>query len=191
MVYVGYGSGGIAIIDPMKRQKIADVKLPEHPEGFQIDYNLKKLFVNVPDAKQIDVIDLNTAKVIANWATEYNANFPMAIDESAHVIFVGYRHPARLVAIDENTGKTIAVTDLIGDCDDLYYDNRSKKVYASGGSGAINIYLFDHSSFKQIASIETRSGARTSLLIPALNTFILAERAGGNEPAQLSVFNAK
>jgi DNA-binding beta-propeller fold protein YncE len=190
-IYVGYGSGGIAVIDPLKYQKTADIKLPEHPEGFQIDYGLKKLFVNVPDAKQIDVIDLNSAKVIANWKTEYNANFPMAIDESTHIIFVGYRHPARLVAIDENTGKTIAVSDLIGDSDDLYYDQRSKKIYASGGSGAINIYKFENSGLKQIASIETRSGARTSLFIPALNTFILAERAGGNEPARLSVFNIK
>jgi len=190
-VYVGYGSGGVAIIDPMKHQKVAGVKLPEHPEGFQIDYNLKKLFVNVPGAKQIDVIDLNSAKVIANWKTEYNANFPMAIDEPTHIIFVGYRHPAKLVAIDGNTGKTIAATELIGDSDDLYYDSRSKKIYASGGNGAINIYLFDHSSFKKTASIETRSGARTSLLISALNTFIVAERAGGSEPAQLSVFHIK
>ena len=190
-IYVGYGTGGIAIIDALKHQKIADVKLSEHPEGFQIDYYLKKLFVNVPDANQIDVIDLNSSAVTAKWKTEYSANFPMAIDESAHIVFIGYRHPARLVAIDGNTGKTIAATDLIGDCDDLYYDNRSKKIYASGGSGAINIYLFEHSGFKQTASIETRSGARTSLLVPALNTFILAERAGGNKPAQLSVFNIK
>jgi hypothetical protein len=190
-IYVGYGAGGIAIIDPLVHQKIADIKLPGHPEGFQIDYGLKKLFANVPDANQIDVIDLNNAKVIANWKTQYSANFPMAIDESAHIIFVGYRHPAKLVAIDENSGKTIAVSDLIGDSDDLYYDQRSKKIYASGGSGAINIYKFENSALKLIAIIETRSGARTSLLIPALNTFILAERAGGNEPAQLSVFNIK
>jgi hypothetical protein len=115
----------------------------------------------------------------------------MAIDELNHIIFIGYRHPAKLVAIDENTGKTIAATDLIGDADDLYYDSSSKKIYASGGSGAVNIYLFENSSFQQIASIATRPGARTSLLIPTLNTFILAERAGGNEVAQLSIYKTK
>jgi len=190
-IYVGYGSGGIAEIDPAKHVKTADIKLPEHPEGFQLDKALRKIFVNVPDAHQIDVIDLKSGGVVAKWKTDYSANFPMAIDESSHIIFIGYRHPAKLVAIDEGTGKTIALSDLVGDADDLYYDGRSKKVYASGGSGAINIYLFEKSTFKQIASVSTRSGARTSLLIPALNGFVLAERATGNEAAQLSVYNTK
>ena len=190
-IYVGYGSGGIAEIDPVTHQKMADIKLPEHPEGFQLDKSLKKIFVNVPGANQVDVIDLESAAIVANWKTEYGANFPMAIDQSNHIIFVGYRHPAKLAAMDENTGKTVAVTDLIGDADDLYYDSRSKKVFASGGSGAINIYLFENFVFKQLASIPTRSGARTSLLIPTLNKLILAERATGNEPARLSVYNTK
>jgi hypothetical protein len=190
-IYVGYGSGGIAEIDPVKHQKTEDVKLPEHPEGFQLDRTLKRIFVNVPDANQIEVIDPKSSEVIAKWKTEYNANFPMAIDESSHIIFIGYRHPAKLVAIDENTGKTIAVADLIGDADDLYYDSQSKKIYASGGSGAINIYLFEKSAFKLIANIATRPGARTSMLIPSMNIFILAERATGNEGAQLSVYNIK
>jgi len=190
-IYVGYGSGGLAVIDPVKHQKTADIKLPGHPEGFQLDKALEKIFVNVPDANQIDVIDQKSAEVIANWKTEYNANFPMAIDESSHIIFIGYRHPAKLVAIDENTGKTVAVADLIGDADDLYYDSQSKKIYASGGSGAINIYLFEKPAFKQIANIVTRPGARTSMLIPTMNIFILAERATGDEPAQLRIYNTK
>jgi len=190
-IHVGYGSGGIAEIDPVKHQKTADIKLPGHPEGFQLDKGQKKIFVNVPDANQIDVADVEKGEIIARWKTEYNANFPMAIDEPDHIIFIGYRHPAKLVAIDENTGKTVAVTDLTGDADDLYFNKESKKIYASGGSGAVNIYSFEKAAFKQIASIPTRSGARTSLLIPALNTFVLAERAAGNETAQLSVYRIK
>jgi len=190
-IYVGYGSGGIAKIDPIRRQKTADIKLPGHPEGFQLDKSLKKIFVNVPDANQIDVIDLKSREVVAKWKTDYNANFPMAIDESRHIIFIGYRHPAKLVALDENNGRTIAATDLIGDADDLYFDGRSKKIYASGGGGAINVYLFENSAFRQITAVATRSGARTSLLIPALNTFILAERATGNDAAQLNFYKTK
>ena len=190
-IYIGYGSGGIAEIDPIRRQKTTDVKLPEHPEGFQLDKSLKKIFVNVPDANQIDVIDLKSREVVAKWKTDYNANFPMAIDESRHIIFIGYRHPAKLVALDENNGRTIAATDLIGDADDLYFDGRSKKIYASGGGGAINVYLFENSAFRQITAVATHSGARTSLLIPALNTFILAERATGNDAAQLNFYKTK
>jgi DNA-binding beta-propeller fold protein YncE len=190
-IYVGYGEGGIAIIDVVKHQKIADIKLDAHPEGFQLDKELRKIYVNVPDANQIDVIDLNSQKVTEKWKTEYGANFPMAIDIKDHVIFVGFRHPAKLVATDAKTGKLISATDLTGDADDLYYDSQSGKIYASGGSGTISIYQFEKSGIKQIGSITTRNGARTSLLIPQLHNFILAERASDGNTAAIQVYKTK
>ena len=187
-IYVGYGEGGIAVIDAIQHKKIADGKLPAHPEGFQIDTKLDRLFVNVPDAGKIVVFSLSDMKIIAEWKTEFRANFPMSIDEKDHIIFIGYRRPGKLVAINETNGQTIATTDLIGDVDDLYFDERANKVYASGGGGAINIFSFRNSGFEQIASIPTRTGARTSLLLPNLDLFLLAERSNGTQPAQLSIF---
>ena len=32
-IYLGYGSGALAVIDPAKMQKIADIKLDAHPES--------------------------------------------------------------------------------------------------------------------------------------------------------------
>jgi len=187
-IYVGYGNGGIAVVDAVDRQKIADLKLTGHPEGFQLDKQINKLFVNVPDANQIDVIDLEELKIIARWKTEYGANFPMTVDVSHHIVFIGYRHPGKLVAINAMTGKSIAIADLISDVDDIYFDSSTNKLYASGGGGAINIFSFNNSKFTQIADIPTKTGARTSLLIPQLNTFVLAERAGGG-PARLQVYS--
>ncbi len=187
-IYIGYGNGGIAVIDAQKHEKIADVQLPAHPEGFQLDKRLDKLFVNVPESEQIDVIDLKNWKVSEKWKTTYGANFPMAIDPVDHILFIGYRHPGKLVALDAVTGKTITTADLITDVDDLYFDSRTKKVYASGGGGAINVYLFNNSQLKQVANIPTRNGARTSLLVPSLNIFVLAERASEGKEAQLQIF---
>src|SRR5262249_1166105 len=34
-VYVGYGAGALAVIDPVTRMKIKDIALPAHPESFQ------------------------------------------------------------------------------------------------------------------------------------------------------------
>jgi hypothetical protein len=36
-VYVGYGSGGIAVIDPVTLRKTADLPLKGHPESFQVE----------------------------------------------------------------------------------------------------------------------------------------------------------
>jgi hypothetical protein len=50
---VGYSGGGLAIIDPVRKEKLTDVRLPAHPEGFQLDVERGLAFVNVPDAQQL------------------------------------------------------------------------------------------------------------------------------------------
>ncbi|HTO81098.1 MAG TPA: hypothetical protein VMQ73_02640, partial [Methylomirabilota bacterium] len=55
-VVVGYGAGGLAVIDPAARTKLADVPLPVHPEGFQLAPDGKRAYVNLPDAWQAAVV---------------------------------------------------------------------------------------------------------------------------------------
>src|SRR5213078_2109635 len=66
-VVVGYGSGGLAILDPGTRARIGNAALPAHPEGFQLDATAGRAFVNVPDAGQIAVVDLQAARQVATW----------------------------------------------------------------------------------------------------------------------------
>ncbi|MCR8560862.1 hypothetical protein KXD93_24610 [Mucilaginibacter sp. BJC16-A38] len=46
-IYVGYGSGGIAIIDAGSHKQVGDIPLTAHPESFQLDAKANKLWVNV------------------------------------------------------------------------------------------------------------------------------------------------
>jgi hypothetical protein len=113
----------------------------------------------------------------------------MALDKENHQVFVGFRHPAKLLVLDGATGKQNSLLPMAGDADDLYYDQASKEVFVSGGDGHINIFRNQGSnSFKQVANIPTRSGARTSLLIPELKLFVLAARAEAGRPAGILVF---
>ena len=57
-VVVGYGSGALVRIDPVSMSKLADIKLPAHPEGFQLESTTERVFVNLPDVQQIGVADL-------------------------------------------------------------------------------------------------------------------------------------
>lgn len=188
-IYVGYGEGGIAIIDATTHKQTGDIKLPAHPEGFQLDKGLNRLFVNVPDAQMIGVIDLKESKLISRWSTgNLRSNFPMAIDVSSHELFIGYRHPATLVVLNAQTGTQISSNEMTKDADDLYYDATAKRVYISGGGGAIDIFEQQGKGWKQISHIPTRSGARTSLFVPSLHFFVLAERAEGNREAEVVVY---
>lgn len=190
-IFVGYGEGGIAIIDANTHRQTADVKLPAHPEGFQVDGKAKTIWVNVPDKNMFAVIDLAQLKLVKSWKRNSpSANFPMSIDVQNHRAFIGYRQPAKLVVVDMITGKDITTHNMVSDVDDLYYDSNNKRVYISGGGGFINIFQQDAAgSFTQITNMPTRSGARTSLLIPQLRLFVLAERAESGNPARLLVYH--
>ena len=99
-IVVGYGSGALAILDPARRAVVRTIALDAHPEGFQIDGEGRKAFVNVPDAHKIAVVDLDPGQVLANWRAAHLANFPMALGHDAATVGIVYRVPARLVALD-------------------------------------------------------------------------------------------
>ena len=189
-IYVGYGSGGIAIIDAANHKQVGDIPLPAHPESFQLDTKENKLWVNLPGSGMIGVAGLKQLKLNAKWSKLLpRANFPMAYDELQHRIIVGYRIPAKLTVYESETGREIFSAPMVGDVDDLYWDAKSKSVYISGGGGAIDIFKQSNdSTYKLIAHIKTRDGARTSLLVPELNLFLIAARASGVQKAALLVY---
>jgi hypothetical protein len=118
--WVGYGDGGLAAIDPQSGKQVADVKLDAHPESFQLETKGKRIFVNVPNAGHVAVVDRGTGAVIERFRLNgARANFPMALDEADHRLFIGCRNPAKLLVLDTETGKTVATLDIVGDTDDL------------------------------------------------------------------------
>lgn len=195
-IYVGYGSGGIAVINADTHKQKGNIQLPSHPEGFQIDKKNNLLYVNLPASGVIGVADLKKLKLIYSWGKNYRTgNFPMALDQEENKLFIGYRHPGKLVVIDTKTGNRVSVSDLTNDSDDLFYEGISKRVYVSCGGGYtrlgfINIFQLENMSvnYKQIANIPTRNGARTSLLIPQLKLFIVAEPSVFSHDAELMIY---
>ena len=178
-VIVGYGSGGLAIIDPQKKLKIGDIKLAAHPESFQLDLASGRIFVNVPDAGQIAVVDLAEAKQVASWTVPgLRANFPMAIDGAGTALAVVFRHPAKLVLLSTTTGAPTQQLDTCGDADDVFFDAMRRRIYVSCGAGAVDVFQADAAGYRPLTRVETSSGARTSLFVPELDRLYIAARAG-------------
>ena len=176
---VGYGSGGLAIIDPDKRSKIGDIKLAAHPESFQLDAASGRIFVNVPDAGHIAVVDLTAGKQVASWTVSgLRANFPLAIDGSGALVAAVFRDPAKLVLLDPKTGAATQRLDTCGDADDVFVDAKRRQIYVSCGAGAVDVFETDATGYRPVARIETSSGARTSLFVPELDRLYIAARAG-------------
>ena len=178
-VVVGYGRGGLAVIDPISRVQVADIELPGHPEGFQIDPDTGRAYVNLPDARQIAVVDLAGKRISATWKrTGASANFPMALSVPQGLLATVFRNPARLALLNRGTGAAVASLAACGDADDVFFDERAHRVYVSCGSGNIAVYQQGSGGYSPTASVRTSSGARTSLFVPDLNRLFVAARAG-------------
>jgi YVTN family beta-propeller protein len=187
-VIVGYGKGAIAIIDPATRTKAADIRLKGHPEGFQIDETGSQVFVNVPDAPDIEVVELATGAKRSLPTDGLRSNFPMAIDAEAHRVLVVFRSPPTLMALSSQDGRVAAKLETCGDADDVFVDAKRRRVYVSCGEGVVDVLGQREAGYARLARVPTISGARTSPFVPELDRLFVAARATSNEPAAIWVF---
>jgi YVTN family beta-propeller protein len=188
-IFIGYGSGALAVIDPAARSKVGDIPVKAHPEGFQIDPDTSQIFVNVPDAHGIAVVDRASQKQTGKWPIpDHGANFPMALDPVRRQVLVIFRAPAELGVFSMTGGKLIATAETCGDADDLFIDAKRGRVYVSCGSGFLDVLEAKGTAYRRIARIPTVSGARTSFFVPELDRLLVAVRTSTAEPAAIWVF---
>ena len=188
-VLVGHGSGALAVIDPVSRVLIADIALKGHPESFQIAQDGQHIFVNIPDNREIAVIDSLQRQQLASWKPEaLHANFPLAVDEGGHLVLAVFRSPPTLGVFDAMTGALLSSADTCGDSDDLFLDTQRARLYISCGEGYIDVMSAQQSGYARVARIATIRGARTALWLPAIDRLLLAVRATGSEPAAIWVY---
>ncbi|MBZ5582848.1 MAG: hypothetical protein LAQ30_11735 [Acidobacteriia bacterium] len=194
VLWVGYGSGALGALDAASGKRAGDVKLDAHPESFQLEKSGARIFVNAPDAAEIEVVDRERRAVAAKWPVKAaGANFPMALDEADHRLFVGCRRPARLLVLDtENSGALVAELPCAGDADDLFYDAARKRVYVIGGEGSISVFeQRSPDDYRLLAKVATAEGARTGLYVPEWSRLFVAVRQRAAGAAEIRVFRAE
>ena len=194
--YVGYGGGAgaaLGVIDLKTDTQVADIKLSSHPESFQLEKNGERIFVNVPDSREVAVVDRNKGSVVATWPIRGTSeNFPMALDEADHRLFVGTWSPPRLLVLDTETGKTVANLGSVGDADDIFYDAKAKRIYVSGGDGAIRVFAQkDANHYESLGEVSTAEGARTSLFVAESGRLYVAVPDYGGQQAAIRVYEAE
>jgi DNA-binding beta-propeller fold protein YncE len=192
-IYIGFGSDGIAIVSAPDGKQIGSIRLSAHPEAFALEKQGKRIFVNVPDARHVAVIDREKGEVINTWGTDLAlANFPMALDEANHRLFVGCRLPSRLVVLNTDSGDVVAKIDISSDSDDVFYDSKRRRIYAICGAGKVDIINQpDANTYKAFAQVNTASGSRTGLFVPAQNTLFVAVPHRGSQQAEIRCYRVQ
>lgn len=200
-VYVGCGddekTSAIAMIDAVTNQRLPEeYKLGGEPESFQLEKSGTKIYVNLPELKQIVVIDRAT-KQIARWPLKgVESNFPMALDEADHRLFVGVHVPPRLAVYDTRSGRLVSLLPAVQDSDDLYFDADRKRVYMPGGEGFISVFqMTDPDHYRSLGKIPTAIGAKTAGYYgkqgKGFDRFYLAVPARGGESAEIRIYTVQ
>jgi DNA-binding beta-propeller fold protein YncE len=193
-IYVGYGEGAIAVIDPITNKRLPkEYKFEGHPEGFQLETKGPRIFVNVADTKNIQVINRQTGKIVS-WALPngHSANFPMVLDEANHRVFVGTRKPSRLTVFDTDSGKVVASLPTAGDMDDMFYDTDRKRIYVAGGEGFLSVVQqVDADHYTDMGKFPTAIGTRTGVWYAKRDRLYIAAPPSGVLGARLLVFEAQ
>jgi DNA-binding beta-propeller fold protein YncE len=192
-IYVGFGSGGIGMINAVDGKQIGSIKLSAHPEAFELEKQGSRIFVNLPNVRQVAVIDREKGVVIATWKTNGAfGNFPMAFDEIDHRLFIGCRMPSKLVVLNTESGDLVAKIDISGDPDDVFYDSKRHRIYAICGAGKIDIIeQTDANNYKTHSKIDTANGARTGLFVPERDNLLVAVPHRGSQAAEIRCYQVK
>ena len=188
-LYLGYGEGALGVIEPTSMTLVASVSVGGHPESFRLEENGPRVFVNVPQRREILVVDRQQRSILTHIALGgLLDNYPMSLDESGHRLFVGVRQPAQLLVFDTNSGQRIAAVACAGDTDDLFYDARRQRVYVIGGEGYVDVFdALPSSKYGRLERVATRAGARTGLWSNELDRLFVAWPARNGKPAAIQV----
>ena len=187
-LYVGYGRG-LAVLDARSLGILQRTALPGHPEAFELSE--RRVYVNVPGADAVVVLDRGSGQTLATWPLPHGSmNFPMALDEADHRLFVATRRPAGLHVFDTQTGRKVVEKPLCGDADDLFWDAQRHRLYAICGEGKVAVLTRRSADeYELVASIGTAPGARTGLFEAGLERLFVAAPARDGHGAAVLIYS--
>jgi WD40 repeat protein len=201
----GLKDGALAILDTAGK-KLGQIPTDGHPESLAVEASGTRVFTNVPDKKEIVVGDLGNYGVLAHWALPGCENYPMALDEAHHRVFVMCRAAGTVLAIDSDSGKQVESMLLTpsASSDDMFYDAGKRRIYVLArmlqkdnprvpGPGIIEVFQQkDPDHYEKIESVQSGFAAQTGLFVPEWNKLFVATRAQpGGAASEILVYETK
>jgi hypothetical protein len=193
-VYVTHDDRALTAFDAETFAVKGTAKLPGPPEAFQIDPGRRRLYVNTHDPAQVAEVDADTLEVLAKHPlSRARGNYPLALDPAGRRAFVGCREKPMIVALDLDTDREVAAVDIPGDVDDLFYDAKRKRIYATCGEGFVAVVRRgDGDRYELAEKIPTARLARTGLFEPdGGRLYVVLPRGEGRDGPALRVYQAR
>ncbi|MDE2449821.1 MAG: hypothetical protein KGO22_12665 [Gammaproteobacteria bacterium] len=200
-LYIVSGGGDVNLkncwlneIDPWSGKVLRQLKFDsDHVEAMQAEQQGGRIFINIADKNEVDVVDKKSLTVTGHWpVVGATVNLAMALDEPDHRLFVVTRKPTRMFALDTGDGRTVATIDVPDINDGIAFDAARKRLYVPGAVGAIGVYQeIDPDHYSEIARVPSAPGGKSDLFVPALNEFFVAISPQYSKPPAGAVLRYK
>jgi DNA-binding beta-propeller fold protein YncE len=194
MVYVAHAEKALGVIDGQTLEQKADIDLPGSAEGFEVDSSRPRLYLSMPSPCEVVEIDTDKNAVLQRYPIKMaGAAHPLALDEANQRIIVACRNKPMVVVLDRNSGKEIAGVDIPKDVDDVFYDAKRKRIYASCGEGFIAVIRqVDADHYEMLDKVATVKDAKTCCFDPETSRIYLGvPRQAGQEGPEIRVYQIK
>ena len=186
----GEKDGAVAVLD-LKGNIVGRIHVGGHPEALQLEQKTgRRVFINDPDKHEIVVADLSSYQVLAHWKAGCE-NYPMALDEAHHRLFVFCRDRAYVAVFDTGSGRRVASVHAANGAssDDMFWDPEKSRLYVLArilvhgksphlaGPGIVAVIQEeDPDDYRLIGTSETGFGAQTGMLVPQWGKLFVASR---------------
>ena len=166
-------SKNLSVIDPSTNKVVATIDVKGKPETAVSDGE-GKIFINNEDASEIEVVDINTMKLINSWPIAPGESpSGLSIDRKTKRLFAGCDNKL-LMVIDATNGKIIDKLPIGDGCDGTAFDPSTNTIYSSNGEGTLTVIKeTSKDKFEVLANVTTKRGARTLTVDVKTNTVYL------------------
>ncbi len=155
-------SNDLSIIDPVTEKVVATIAVGGKPETL-VSNNRGKVFVNIEDKNEIEVIDITKNIVEKHWSLlPGESPTGLAYDATTKRLFAGCGDNKLLVIINAENGSIVDKLPIGAGCDGVGYDAVQKLIYTSNGEGTMTVVKeISKDKFVVAATITTKKSART------------------------------
>ncbi|HEV7135728.1 MAG TPA: hypothetical protein VGN43_03770 [Steroidobacteraceae bacterium] len=181
-------------IDPWTARVLRKHKFNSaHVEALRAEQHGDRMFINIADKNEVDVLSKTTLDVIARWPiVGAKTNLSMSLDEAHHRLFIVTRNPTKLFVLDTNSGKTVATVDVPAINDGTSFDVARQRLYVPGAVGELGVVQeIDPDRYREVAVVPTARGAKSETYVPALNELFVGVSPQYSKPEVAGVIRFK
>ena len=176
LIYVGDHDGKTAtLIDPATEKVVGTIALGGEPEYAQADPASGLIYQNLEDTNELVVIDPQKQAVVKRYKISPGEGpTGLALDAANHRLFCTASN-RRLIVLDSDTGRVVAVLPIGTGVDGADYDPSLHLVYTANGLGTMTVIQQDSPDrYRVIENAPTHFGGHSLVVDPATHRIYVA-----------------